>query len=112
MQTRPIDAWTAALDAMSAATARALADLDRHRADWAALTEVVSVSSAGSAASGLETRFDHWDERLTRAAELAAAVERDFDERLAEANRWHAAFARWMELLQQQPRSGPSVFPG
>ena len=98
----PTADWTAALDRMSAAVDRTLADLDRHQTEWAPVTDTPAAATPPDLLlAWLERRLDQWDARLTAAGELAATVEKQLDDREAAVGRWHEVFIRWRGLIEQ-----------
>jgi hypothetical protein len=100
--TLPTAEWTAALDRMTAALHRTLVDLDRYQSDWSALTDTpASAAPPELLLAWLERRLDQWDERLTTAAELAASVEQQLNERETAIGRWQDLFVRWRELIER-----------
>jgi hypothetical protein len=103
MPSQPTAAWTAALDRMTASLGRTVAELDRYQTEWAPVTESPAVVTQPELLlAWLERRLDQWDARLTAAAELAASVEKQLEEREAAVGCWHAVFVRWKELIQQR----------
>ena len=98
--TLPIANWQAALDSMDAALTRTLAALDRYHAAWAAvLSEPLrALLPVGDVA---EDQLRAWDERLSAAAELAASVSKQLDEREAAVGRWRELFADWHGVIQR-----------
>jgi hypothetical protein len=100
--TLPTADWAAALDRMAAATGRALAELDRHTADRAAVTgPPAAADPPGLLLAWLERRLDQWDAGLAAAAAVAAGAERDLADREAAVGRWRDGFARWRDLIEQ-----------
>ena len=98
----PTADWLAALDRMTAGLDRTLADLDRYRTEWAPVTDMPATTSPPELLlAWLERRLTQWDARLTAAAELAADVEKQLDDREATVGRWRGVFLRWRELLEQ-----------
>ena len=103
MPALPTLEWTAALDRMSEAIKRSLADLDRYRAAWSALdAEYTPETPPERLLEWLERRLGHWDAKLNAATELAASVEAQLGERELAHGRWHELFLRWRELIQQK----------
>lgn len=106
MPALPTAEWTAALDRMTAALTRTLADLDRYQTEWAAVTDTPATATPPDLLlAWLERRLTQWDARLTTAGELAAGVERQLADREAAVARWREVFARWQDLIQQ--KAGP-----
>src|SRR5262245_11300040 len=98
----PVAEWTAALDRMTASLGRTLAELDRYQSEWAPVTETPATATPPELLlAWLERRLGQWDTRLTEAADLAASVEKQLEEREAAVGRWHEVFIRWKELIQQ-----------
>jgi hypothetical protein len=98
----PTADWLAALDRMTASLNRTLVDLDRHRTEWAPVTDTPATTSPPELLlAWLERRLTQWDARLTAATELAAEVEQQLDDREATVSRWRDVFLRWRELLEQ-----------
>jgi hypothetical protein len=98
----PIAEWTAALDRMNDAITRNLVELDRHRTEWAPVTDTpAAVTPPGMLLAWLERRLGQWDARLTASAELAATVEKQLDEREAAVGQWQEMFGRWRDLIEQ-----------
>jgi hypothetical protein len=98
----PTADWTAALDRMSAAVDRTLAELLRHQAEWAPVVDAPATATTPDLLlAWLERRLVQWDERLTAATELAAAVEGQLDEGEAAVGRWNEVFVRWRELIER-----------
>ncbi|MCE9562997.1 MAG: hypothetical protein K8U57_13220 [Planctomycetes bacterium] len=98
----PTAEWTAALDRMNDAITRSLADLERHRTEWAPVTDTpAEVTQPGMLLAWLERRLGQWDARLTASAELAATVEKQLDEREAAVGRWQEMFGKWRDLIEQ-----------
>jgi hypothetical protein len=88
---------------MSVTLNRTLAELDRHQAEWAPVTEVPATASTPDLLlAWLERRLGQWDARLTAAAELAASVEQELAERSVAAERWHEVFVRWQNLINKE----------
>jgi hypothetical protein len=110
----PAAEWAEALDRMTAAVDRTLVELDRHQTEWAPLTDTPAAATPPDLLlAWLERRLSQWDERLTAAGELAAAVEKQLDDREAAVSRWHEVFRRWRELLQRgvDPAGQPPPAP-
>jgi hypothetical protein len=98
----PVADWTAALDRMTVALDRALADLDRYQTEWSPVTDTPATATTPELLTQwLERRLTQWDARLTAAAELALTVEKQLDEREAAVGRWHEVFLRWQRLVEQ-----------
>lgn len=103
MPALPTEEWTTALDRMTAALDRAIEDLDRYQSDWAPLTDTPAAATQPELLlSWLERRLDQWDSKLTAAAELAASVEKQLEQRETALGRWHDLFVRWHELIQRE----------
>jgi hypothetical protein len=103
MTTLPTSEWTAALDRMTVALNQTLIESDRYQAAWAGLTDSpASATPPEVLLAGLEHRLAAWDERLNVAAELAASVEKQLNESVADVGRWHEVFVRWRELIQNR----------
>ncbi len=98
----PIADWTAALDRITAATDRALAELTRYQTEWTPVTDSpTEATTPDLLLQWLERRLTQWDARLNAASELAAAVEKQLGDREAAVARWHEVFVRWRELIQR-----------
>src|SRR5689334_10385779 len=98
----PIADWQASLDEMEAALGATLAALDRYQEGWASLlAEQPPASDDGAARAGLEERLQEWDARLAAAAELAATVEQELNDREAAVWRWQELFTGWRGRIQQ-----------
>lgn len=98
----PIADWQASLDEMGAALGATLAALDRYQEGWASLlAEQPPLSGNDVARAGLEERLQEWDARLAAAAELAAAVEQELNDREAVVGRWQELFTGWRDRIQQ-----------
>lgn len=98
----PTAEWTAALNRMTESIDRNLVELDRHRHEWAPVTDTpAAVTPPDMLLAWLERRLGQWDARLTASAELAATVEKQLDEREAAVGRWQSMFSRWRELVEQ-----------
>jgi len=103
MPALPTAEWTAALDRMTVALNRALADLDRYQTEWSPLTDTPATATPPELLlAWLERRLDQWGARLTAAAQLAATAEKQLDERETALGRWHELFVRWQELIQRE----------
>ena len=99
----PIEDWTAALDRMNAVLDQTRADLDRHWTDWGSLVATPATASPPELLlAWLERRLAQWDARLTAAGELAAAVERELNDREAGVSRWREVVVRWRNLIEQE----------
>ena len=103
MSPLPTAAWQAALTEMEAALADTLAALDRYQEGWGA---VLAGSETGREPVDLSGQLSEWDARLNAAAELAASVERQLNDREAALGRWQEAFAGWRDGLEQQRVTG------
>jgi hypothetical protein len=100
--TLPTDEWTAALDRMTAALKSSLAELDRHQAEWSPLTDTPADATRPELLlAWLERRLGQWDAKLVEAANVAAAVETQLNERETALGRWHELFLRWRDLIQR-----------
>jgi hypothetical protein len=101
--TLPIADWQAALDRMDASLRRTVEALDEYHAKWAealsspAPRALLPVGDAGRT----EDRLNAWDERLKAAAELAASVGKQLEDREAAVGRWRALFAEWQGGIQR-----------
>jgi hypothetical protein len=103
----PTAEWTATLDRMSAAIATSLADLDRYERDWSALDEPSARTTLPEQVfAWLERRLGAWDAKLTEAAQVAASVESQLDERETALGRWHELFLRWRDLIEKGVGAG------
>jgi hypothetical protein len=101
MPTLPTAEWIDALNRMSVAIDRALADLDRHRNEWLVVADTTSTTSAPEQLLiWLEQRVTQWDGKLDAAAALAASVEKQLEDRESAMERWHQVFVRWRDLIQ------------
>src|SRR5437899_6505422 len=108
----PMDDWLKSLDEMEVTLASTLASLDQHerkcgsiRADQPISREPPGVPSiAQSHLSRMEARLGEWDTRLSAAAELAASVERELNDRQATIERWQELFNGWCGLLEQHAK--------
>lgn len=99
----PIADWQASLEVMEAALGAALAALDHYQEGWAAvLAEQPPAAGEPTARAGLEGRLQEWDARLAAAAELAATVERELNDREAAVWRWQELFTGWRDRIQQR----------
>lgn len=108
----PTADWTAALDRMTAAIDRTLVELDRHQTEWSPVTDAPAVAATPDLLlAWLERRLGQWDARLTAASELAAAVEKQLDDREAAVGRWNEVFVRWQDLIERG-LAGPGVDTG
>lgn len=112
----PIADWLTALAEMEAGLAAAVAALDRHQGEWAAvLADAPPRPPAGDALLGtLEERLHRWDARLTAAADLAASAERELHDREAAVGRWQGLVAGWAGVIQRgagpaTPAGGPTA---
>ena len=102
----PIADWQAALDAMEAALADTLTALDRYQAGWEYLLAGPTPADPGGGAEPvalgrLEGRLREWDARLSAAADLAASVERELNDRESVVGRWQGMFTDWRESIQR-----------
>jgi hypothetical protein len=112
MPTLPTAEWTVALDQMTVALDQTLLDLDRYRTTWATLTDSGATATPPELMlAWLERRLAQWDDRLNAAAELAASVESQLEDREAAVGRWHEVFVRWKELIQRRVDTS-SISPG
>lgn len=103
MSTLPTAEWTAALNQMSTALEQSLTNLDRYRNEWHAVTDnPVKAAPPEELLTGLERKLILWDDRLNAAAELAASVEKQLEDRESAMERWHEVFVRWQELIQNR----------
>jgi hypothetical protein len=103
MGTLPTAEWTLSLDRMTDALNVTLIALDRYQAEWTSLTESAAAATPPEVMlAAMEHRLAAWDERLNVAAELAASVEKQLDEREAQVGRWHEVFVRWRDLIQNR----------
>ncbi|MBA4187452.1 MAG: hypothetical protein C0467_05475 [Planctomycetaceae bacterium] len=104
----PTAQWTVALDRMTETINRNLVELDRHRTEWATVTDSpATVTPPDMLLAWLERRLGQWDARLTASAELAATVEKQLSEREATVARWQETFGRWRELVEQGLNPAP-----
>jgi len=112
MPTLPTAEWTVALDQMTVALNQTLVDLDRYRTTWGTLTDTAATATPPELMlAWLERRLAQWDDRLNAAAELAASVENQLEDREAAVGRWHEVFVRWKELIQRRVDTS-SISPG
>jgi hypothetical protein len=112
MPTLPTSEWTDALNRMSVAIERALADLDRHRNQWLEVTDNSPTTTApDQLLVRLEQRVAQWDGKLDAAAALAASVEKQLEDRESAMERWHQVFVRWRDLIQNTEVAS-SLSPG
>jgi hypothetical protein len=98
MPTLPVADWTASLNEMEAALDRTLAALDRYQAGWDSLLTGRAKSTPPSA-DQLELKLREWDARLVAAAELAASVEKELNDREAAVGLWHQSVTRFRDSL-------------
>lgn len=106
----PTAEWTAALDRMTGAIDSHLHELERHRNQWATVTDTpAAVTPPEMLLTWLERRLDQWDARLTASSELAATVEKQLDEREAAVNHWQVMFGRWRDLVEQGVKPAATV---
>lgn len=104
----PIADWQASLDEMEAALGATLSTLDRYQEGWASLlAEQRPAPGEAADRAGLEERLQEWDARLAAAAELAAAVERELNDREAAVWRWQELFTGWRDRIQQGAETRP-----
>jgi hypothetical protein len=93
--------WQSSLDEIANAVQSALEHLERYETEWAAVLGGKTAQGT-SESSRLENGVRDWEARLTAAAELAASVEQELDDRRIEVERWHQSFSRWHEMIQQK----------
>jgi hypothetical protein len=94
----PIADWQAALAGMETSLASALAALDRYQDEWG---RVLAGSPPAADLGPAEVRLGEWDARLRAAAELAASVDRQLNEREAAVARWRAVVSDWQRVIQR-----------
>jgi hypothetical protein len=88
---------------MSLVLKQALTDLDRYQSEWSLASESpVTTTAPGELLTWLERRMTLWDDKLNAAAELAASVEKQIEDRESAMERWHEVFVRWRELIQNK----------
>jgi hypothetical protein len=98
----PVEAWTASLDRMTAALEQARGELDRHWTEWGSLVGTPATAAPPELLQAwLERRLTQWDAKLSAAAELAAEVEQELNDREAGVNRWREVVVRWRHLIEQ-----------
>ncbi|HJZ53650.1 MAG TPA: hypothetical protein VKE74_01755 [Gemmataceae bacterium] len=104
--TLPIADWQSSLAEMETALDATLAALDRYQREWARLlTEPPpATAEADERLARLEGRLREWDARLAAAAELAASVERELNDRETAVVRWQELFGAWQGLIEQTPK--------
>jgi hypothetical protein len=109
MNPLPIADWHASLTTMETALQAMLATLDHYQEGWQHLLAESLPATCGSARllDSLDSRLSAWDSRLAAAAELAASVERQFQDRTNMVGRWQSLYADWQQLIQ--PSVGPHV---
>jgi hypothetical protein len=98
----PTADWAAALDRMTNALHRALADLDRYQTEWAGVTDTPAAAARPELLlTMLERRLAQWDTRLAAAGGLTDAVEAELRDREVVVGHWRDVFGRWQELIQR-----------
>jgi hypothetical protein len=107
----PTAEWNDALNRMSVAIDRALAELDRYRNEWVKVTDSPATTAPERLFMWLEQHLGQWDGKLDAAAELAASVEKQLEDRETAMERWHEVFVRWRELIQNTAFAS-SALPG
>lgn len=93
--------WQSSLDEIANAVQRALEHLERFETEWAAVLGETTAEGT-SKSSRRESGVRDWEGRLAAAAELAASVEQELNDRQIEVERWHQSFSRWHEMIQQK----------
>lgn len=99
----PLADWQASLDEMETTLTATLAALDNYQTGW---QHVLAESPPefprhGGLLERLDLRLREWDARLAAAAELAASVERELNDREAAVGRWQESFTGWREVIQR-----------
>jgi hypothetical protein len=115
MSPLPTFDWQSSLDEIAKAVQQALEHLERFETEWAAvLGEKTADRTSLSESSRLEKGVRDWEGRLTAAADLAASVEQELNDRQIEVERWHQSFSRWQEMIQQTAAApdSPGTDPG